>query len=153
MPRRGSPTSQPVAGRVDNAARSSAVTDAQASESGPKGRCFRPSVTTVGRKPRCRFRLARIARYTAESVWPATEVPNSSDFGAGTHEKERNDGRRRFDAVHRLAAQQRLVQTSSTPSAPKSPVTRKPRKLGRNERCWCVSGKKYKKCHLDRDHP
>ena len=23
-------------------------------------------------------------------------------------------------------------------------------KLGRNERCWCGSGKKYKRCHLDR---
>lgn len=25
------------------------------------------------------------------------------------------------------------------------------RKIGRNEPCWCHSGKKYKKCHLDRD--
>lgn len=25
------------------------------------------------------------------------------------------------------------------------------RKLGRNERCWCGSGKKYKHCHLDRE--
>lgn len=25
------------------------------------------------------------------------------------------------------------------------------RKLGRNEQCWCGSGKKYKKCHLGRD--
>ena len=25
------------------------------------------------------------------------------------------------------------------------------RKLGRNERCWCGSGKKYKKCHLRQD--
>jgi len=24
-------------------------------------------------------------------------------------------------------------------------------RLGRNERCWCRSGKKYKRCHLDRD--
>jgi uncharacterized protein YchJ len=30
-------------------------------------------------------------------------------------------------------------------------VTPKKRKLGRNERCWCGSGKKYKKCHLDAD--
>jgi len=22
---------------------------------------------------------------------------------------------------------------------------------GRNEECWCGSGKKYKKCHLDED--
>ncbi len=24
-------------------------------------------------------------------------------------------------------------------------------KLGRNEACWCGSGKKYKKCHLAED--
>ncbi len=26
-----------------------------------------------------------------------------------------------------------------------------PRDLGRNEPCWCGSGKKYKRCHLDED--
>lgn len=25
------------------------------------------------------------------------------------------------------------------------------RRLGRNEPCWCGSGKKYKHCHLERD--
>ena len=25
-----------------------------------------------------------------------------------------------------------------------------PQKIGRNERCWCESGKKFKHCHLDR---
>ncbi len=24
-------------------------------------------------------------------------------------------------------------------------------KLGRNEPCWCGSGKKYKRCHLEED--
>lgn len=24
-------------------------------------------------------------------------------------------------------------------------------KVGRNDLCWCGSGKKYKKCHLERD--
>ncbi len=24
-------------------------------------------------------------------------------------------------------------------------------KLGRNDRCWCGSGRKYKKCHYDSD--
>lgn len=27
-----------------------------------------------------------------------------------------------------------------------------PRKLGRNEKCWCGSGKKFKNCHLDREN-
>ncbi len=26
-----------------------------------------------------------------------------------------------------------------------------PPELGRNEPCWCGSGKKYKNCHLERD--
>ncbi|MGO9646843.1 MAG: SEC-C metal-binding domain-containing protein [Terriglobales bacterium] len=25
------------------------------------------------------------------------------------------------------------------------------KKIGRNDPCWCESGKKYKKCHLDRE--
>jgi preprotein translocase subunit SecA len=32
------------------------------------------------------------------------------------------------------------------PSAPKGPVLAS-KKPGRNEPCWCGSGKKYKKCH------
>ena len=27
------------------------------------------------------------------------------------------------------------------------PITKPHNKLGRNEKCWCGSGKKYKKCH------
>ena len=27
----------------------------------------------------------------------------------------------------------------------------KKEELGRNELCWCGSGKKYKRCHLDKD--
>ena len=33
-----------------------------------------------------------------------------------------------------------------------SPKPAQPRgELGRNDLCWCGSGKKYKKCHLDKD--
>ena len=31
------------------------------------------------------------------------------------------------------------------------PFVRQEPKLGRNDPCWCGSGKKYKKCHLDAD--
>ena len=31
------------------------------------------------------------------------------------------------------------------------PVVRQQPKIGRNDPCWCGSGKKYKKCHLDAD--
>jgi len=31
------------------------------------------------------------------------------------------------------------------------PIEHQHPKLGRNEPCWCGSGKKYKKCHLEAD--
>lgn len=52
----------------------------------------------------------------------------------------------------RIAAQQRpTAQAASIASKGQGAVAQKPRTLGRNERCWCGSGKKYKKCHLDLD--
>jgi preprotein translocase subunit SecA len=45
------------------------------------------------------------------------------------------------------------VSTSTTGGAPATAVAgaaapaRSGPKLGRNEPCWCGSGKKYKKCH------
>jgi hypothetical protein len=37
------------------------------------------------------------------------------------------------------------------PLSPTRPVASPPRKLGRNEPCWCGSGKKYKHCHMKAD--
>lgn len=45
---------------------------------------------------------------------------------------------------HRLA--QELMTLSGT-----QPTIRSGPKLGRNEACWCKSGKKYKNCHLGSD--
>ena len=39
---------------------------------------------------------------------------------------------------------------SSSRSEKRIPVN-KEKKPGRNDPCWCGSGKKYKKCHLDAD--
>ncbi len=71
---------------------------------------------------------------------------------------ERADApRRRFAAqmeraVARLVSQETMEQPSSIAgTTSQSAVTPKKRKMGRNERCWCGSGKKYKKCHLDID--
>lgn len=36
------------------------------------------------------------------------------------------------------------------PSSAPQPL-RRPKKLGRNDPCWCGSGKKYKNCHMDED--
>ena len=54
-----------------------------------------------------------------------------------------------------LAAKQQPARSlSSTLSALLRPSTRVPqpaKKLSRNAPCWCGSGKKYKKCHLQSD--
>ncbi len=37
------------------------------------------------------------------------------------------------------------------PLPPQEPIRRTGPKVGRNDPCWCGSGKKYKKCHLQMD--
>lgn len=79
---------------------------------------------------------------------------------AQVEKAERADApRRRFAAQMdealeriRIAARQRPTAPATLlPSKGQGGIAQKPRKLGRNERCWCGSGKKYKKCHLDLD--
>jgi len=38
-------------------------------------------------------------------------------------------------------------QGNQTKSNVQTPITKPHKKLGRNDKCWCGSGKKYKKCH------
>jgi tetratricopeptide (TPR) repeat protein len=51
----------------------------------------------------------------------------------------------------------KLVRPSDAPSArvavPSPRLTAPPSKPGRNDPCWCGSGKKYKRCHLRADTP
>ena len=42
------------------------------------------------------------------------------------------------------------MQTNAEASSPKTPVVNA-KKLGRNDPCWCGSGKKWKKCHINRE--
>ena len=49
------------------------------------------------------------------------------------------------------AAQASRPMPPSTPAAPQAPVRRNVPKIGRNDPCYCGSGKKYKKCHLPED--
>jgi preprotein translocase subunit SecA len=40
------------------------------------------------------------------------------------------------------------LSTKKEPSAEEQqPYIRKEKKMGRNEPCWCDSGKKFKQCH------
>lgn len=43
--------------------------------------------------------------------------------------------------------EQRVAEALTRPSQTRTPVSSQP-KLGRNDPCWCGSGKKYKVCHL-----
>lgn len=61
-------------------------------------------------------------------------------------------------AAWRDQADRERAQTHRPPPAPPGPVVpahlapaRAAAKLGRNEPCWCGSGLKYKRCHLDAD--
>ena len=42
---------------------------------------------------------------------------------------------------------QTSITNNQTTSNIQTPITRSHKKLGRNDKCWCGSGKKYKKCH------
>lgn len=49
------------------------------------------------------------------------------------------------------APEPRRLSAPAPTAAPPRPPAQAPR-LGRNDRCWCGSGKKYKHCHLQSDH-
>ena len=44
-----------------------------------------------------------------------------------------------------------LMEMPDLPEVVQEPIRREGPKVGRNDACWCGSGKKYKKCHLDSD--
>jgi len=53
-----------------------------------------------------------------------------------------------------LEERERSAQGGPSPDeilAKPKPVTRERPRLGRNQQCWCGSGKKYKKCHFNAD--
>ncbi|KXK12232.1 MAG: Protein translocase subunit SecA [Microgenomates bacterium OLB23] len=54
--------------------------------------------------------------------------------------------------LHAASAQSALGNKPATEtSQPTKAVAKSVKKLGRNDPCWCGSGKKYKKCHMNED--
>lgn len=54
--------------------------------------------------------------------------------------------------VPRIQRQMQMMRPTTNARAAETPQTvRKTNKLGRNDPCWCGSGKKYKHCHLRED--
>jgi len=66
---------------------------------------------------------------------------------ARVRERERDLARRETNLV---VAERRVASSLSSASRTHQGSTHKG-KLGRNEPCWCKSGKKYKNCHLASD--
>lgn len=66
---------------------------------------------------------------------------------ASIRERERDVKKRETDLD---IVQRRLAKGLKAASLPQ-PATEPRLKLGRNDLCWCKSGKKYKTCHLVSD--
>jgi hypothetical protein len=66
-------------------------------------------------------------------------------------ERQLESTRRRLKEREReLDSRQEALEVFASASQPRTPAKAKPRP-GRNQPCWCDSGKKYKNCHLDWD--
>ncbi|HEY7532448.1 MAG TPA: SEC-C domain-containing protein, partial [Nitrospiraceae bacterium] len=58
--------------------------------------------------------------------------------------------RRLLERERELDSRQEALEVFASAPQPRIPAKAKPRP-GRNQACWCNSGKKYKNCHLDWD--
>lgn len=91
-------------------------------------------------------------RYAIEDLGGALSAAQEAKFEASDEARrrfvaERDVGRSRRGEV---GGDGRRLEAAS-PTQVQRPVTRASPKLGRNAPCWCGSGQKYKKCHLDSD--
>ena len=59
--------------------------------------------------------------------------------------EEQNPGDTAVEAA--AAARNAAVNRQAQPKEPAKPFVREEKKIGRNEPCWCGSGKKFKQCH------
>ena len=61
-------------------------------------------------------------------------------------------GPQRIEAEHKEFGQFGAMKAQAAPGTGKPKPIQRGQKLGRNDPCWCGSGKKYKYCHYDADH-
>lgn len=73
-----------------------------------------------------------------------TEQPSVNFEAASTNAPAEEVG---IDAAAKTSKKRRQTTISSKDMGTSSQEAEKPKKLGRNDPCWCGSGKKYKKCH------
>ena len=85
---------------------------------------------------------AQLAPEDAEQLRLAQEAAAFENGGGLSYEHESTAG---ADAI--AAAGLGAETAVSTVTRPQQRVVGEHEKLGRNEPCWCGSGKKFKKCH------
>ena len=94
------------------------------------------------------------ARHAAASSALAGPAPAAAGDGAGDGDGAMAEDQGAMPAVSRRARRRMAAMGQSAPAAPAAKpqtVKRDKPKLGRNDPCWCGSGKKYKNCHLRSD--
>jgi uncharacterized protein YecA (UPF0149 family) len=70
----------------------------------------------------------------------------SADRSAGYYREEFQSSIRLPKIETTITQAAKKMRTNAEKSAPK-PVVNTQKELGRNDPCWCGSGKKFKKCH------
>lgn len=97
--------------------------------------------------------LSRVVVQSEQSVRDAEELAGTRDAGPRIIESQPEGGETGTTVQRALAAalqrQQETAKETGLPQA-QAPAAVIPR-IGRNEPCWCGSGKKYKHCHLRLD--
>jgi len=93
-------------------------------------------------------RLIMRARLTAEDPAPRRRVPTQLLEGRGSSGWSRASAATRTVSA---ASSPKDAETRSTGDTSSATPYRKKHVPGRNEPCWCGSGKKYKNCHLRQD--
>ena len=65
------------------------------------------------------------------------------------HVQHTSYGETQKHIITKPAGGDKVPEVSTTQKS--QPLSSQHKKLGRNDPCWCGSGKKYKKCHLNSD--
>ncbi len=95
---------------------------------------------TIGEAKRSEWTVYQIC--AGEAEWPDDEADEEDEFG-----EDEDDGLIDDGLIDDGLIDDDLIDGDDVPV----PLQRPPAP-GRNEPCWCGSGKKYKKCHLDADN-
>lgn len=82
------------------------------------------------------FKVQIVTEQPAINLEAASTNQSAEEIGADSVQKQKENRKKK-----------RVASRNLQPSEPSSQQPEAPAKLGRNDPCWCGSGKKYKRCH------